>query len=46
MPDSPLIRIVDDDPELLDSQKMLLETLGWEVITYRSGQDFLSHDSL
>ena len=41
MSDTPLIRIVDDDPELLASQKMLLETLGWEVITYASGVEFL-----
>ena len=42
----PLIRIVDDDPELLQSQKMLLETLGWEVVTYSSGTDFLRLDAL
>ena len=46
MSDTPLIRIVDDDPELLASQKMLLETLGWEVITYASGVEFLKHDEL
>lgn len=36
----PLIRIVDDDQELLNSQKMLLETLGWEVAVYESALDF------
>lgn len=46
MTGSPLIRIVDDDRELLASQKMLLETLGWEVVTYASGMDFLRMDSL
>ena len=46
MTGSPLIRIVDDDRELLVSQKMLLETLGWEVVTYASGMDFLRMDSL
>ena len=46
MSETPLIRIVDDDPELLASQKMLLETLGWEVITYASGVEFLKHDEL
>ena len=46
MSESPLIRIVDDDPELLASQRMLLETLGWEVVTYTSGIDFLRMDSL
>ncbi len=46
MSDRPLIRIVDDDPELLTSQKMLLSTLGWEVIAYSSGVEFLAHDAL
>ena len=46
MTNSPLIRIVDDDQELLVSQKMLLETLGWEVVTYSSGVDFLRMDAL
>ncbi len=42
----PLIRIVDDDDELLVSQKLLLETLGWEVMTYHSGVEFLRMDAL
>jgi FixJ family two-component response regulator len=29
----PLIRIVDDDEELRNSQKMLLASLGWSVKT-------------
>ena len=28
-----LIRIVDDDEEFAASQKMLIESLGWEVVT-------------
>ncbi len=43
---TPLIRIVDDDAELLDSQRMLLETLGWEVQTYPSALVFLRDDAL
>lgn len=46
MTDLPLIRIIDDDVELLNSQKMLLETLGWEVVTYENGPEFLKQDSL
>lgn len=46
MSERPLIRIVDDDPEVLNSQKMLLETLGWEIVTYESGAEFLRKDSL
>lgn len=42
----PLIRIVDDDQELLNSQKMLLETLGWEVAVYESALDFLARDNI
>ncbi len=38
---TPLIRIVDDDEDFLDSQKMLLETLGWEVKTYSRARAFL-----
>ena len=43
---TPLIRIVDDDAELRESQKMLLETLGWEVQTYPNAVTFLQDDSL
>lgn len=46
MSDAPLIRIVDDDEELLRSQKLLLESLGWEVVTYSSGVEFLERDAL
>ena len=46
MIDQPLIRIVDDDKEFLDSQKLLLETLGWEVCTYQSAREFLERDFL
>ena len=42
----PLIRIVDDDEELRNSQKMLLASLGWSVKTYESALAFLSDDEL
>ena len=35
-----LIRIVDDDEEFSASQKMLIESLGWEVVTYSSAVEF------
>ena len=36
----PLIRIVDDDEELRNSQKMLLASLGGSVKTYESALAF------
>lgn len=42
----PLIRIIDDDAELRNSQKMLLERLGWEVATYSSAIEFLENDAM
>ena len=42
----PLIRIVDDDEELRNSQKMLLASVGWSVKTYESALAFLSDDEL
>lgn len=41
----PLIRIVDDDEELRNSQKMLLASLGWSVKTYESALAFLTHSA-
>lgn len=41
-----LIRIVDDDEEFAASQKMLIESLGWEVVTYASATAFLAEDAL
>ena len=43
---TPLIRIVDDDEDFLDSQKMLLETLGWDVKTYSRARMFLEDADL
>lgn len=38
---TPLIHIVDDDSELSESFRLLLETMGWEVRTYADGEQFL-----
>lgn len=43
---SVLIRIVDDDEQFVASQKMLIESLGWEVAAFSSALDFLAEDSL
>ncbi len=44
---SPLakIRIVDDDPQMLDSWKFLLGSLGCEVVTYSSAAEFMEKDN-
>ena len=43
---SPLakIRIIDDDPAMLESWKFLLNSLGCDVVTYNSAKDFLEKD--
>src|SRR5260370_21034154 len=38
------ICIVDDDEWVVDSLKVWLETLGFDVLSYRSGADFLADD--
>lgn len=43
---SVLIRIVDDDEQFVASQKMLVESLGWEVTTFSSALDLLQEDAL
>lgn len=37
----PIIHIVDDDAELVESFRLLLSTMGWEVAVYGNGSDFL-----
>ena len=37
----PTIFVVDDDPSIRESTKFLLESVGFNVKTYASGQDFL-----
>ena len=36
------ITIIDDDPAVLDSTRFLLEVYDFEVLTYRSGLEFLA----
>ena len=40
----PLIRIVDDDEALAASTAMLLESMGWETVSYTDGSKFLAED--
>lgn len=40
-----LIRIVDDDTDLAESLKFLLETEGWTAVCYSSAEDFLTGDA-
>lgn len=40
-----LVRIVDDDDSLRDALRFVLETEGWRVADYRSGNDFLKGDA-
>lgn len=46
MPAKPLIRIVDDDEALTQSSAMLLETMGWDVAVWNSGDAFLEEADL
>jgi two-component system, LuxR family, response regulator FixJ len=43
-PVSRTITIIDDDTAVLDSTRFLLEIYDFEVLTYRSGLDFLAED--
>ena len=43
--DNPLVRLIDDDELFLTSQKMLLETRGFEVAAYTSAKEFLEGDT-
>ena len=38
----PVIRIVDDDRDLLESLRAYLATLGWQVRAYESAEAFLA----
>lgn len=42
----PIIHIVDDDVELVESFTLLLQTMGWEVASYTNGPDFLRMSDL
>lgn len=41
IPAEPAIYIVDDDPAVRDSIKLLIESYGWPVVTFRSAEAFL-----
>lgn len=40
-----VIRIIDDDPEQLESYKFRLDAEGWFVRCYSSAESFLEHDN-
>lgn len=42
----PIIHIVDDDVELVESTTLLLQTMGWEVASYGCGGEFLERADL
>lgn len=42
----PIIHIVDDDVELVESTTLLLQTMGWEVASYGCGSEFLERADL
>lgn len=44
-PKTPLIRVVDDDVDLLNSVEFLLKCEGYEVAAYTDAQEFLRADS-
>lgn len=44
MTDAPLVRLIDDDYLFLTSQKLLLSTRGFDVVSYRSATEFLEND--
>lgn len=41
----PLVRIVDDDPSVLEGIAFILEGEGWQVAAYESAERFLREDS-
>ncbi len=41
----PIIRLVDDDPDVLDGLQFLLESEGWRVAAYTSASAFLTADA-
>ncbi len=42
---APLIRIVDDDPQVSESLRFVLSIAGFDVCAYAGAEDFLSNDS-
>lgn len=43
--DFTVVRIIDDDPEQLESYKYRLDAEGWFVRCYTSAENFLEHDN-
>lgn len=39
---TPVIRLIDDDPTVLDSQSFVLEVAGFQTACYDSAQSFLT----
>ena len=39
---TPVIRLIDDDPTVLDSQSFVLEVAGFQTTCYDSAQSFLT----
>lgn len=39
----PIVRLIDDDPEYLESEAYLLRKLGYSVVSYVGAQDFLEN---
>lgn len=42
----PLIRVIDDDEDLLDAMDFMLRSEGWDVRTYNGATDFFNHDDV
>ncbi len=42
----PIVRLIDDDPTVLDSQSFFLRLCGWKTQTYSNANDFLELDDL
>ena len=42
----PIVRLIDDDPTVLDSQSFFLRLCGWKTKTYSNASDFLELDDL
>ena len=41
---TPLVRIVDDDPTICESQSFFLQLAGWQTVTYQNPNTFLERD--
>lgn len=41
---TPLVRIIDDDPTVCESQSFFLQLAGWQTVTYQDPVTFLKRD--